>query len=829
MADVRTLTIQALRAELEQRGLSTTGKKVELVARLEAAISTEAPTSPAIPVGFDVDLASATALAKIRLDIDSFSTPLRKALAQVPGFLFATADPTRGAPLEQVQRVLDAVSRIRQVLGLSSMKRAKKQASPQAAIVHCMSDLIRALSNKGALDASLATSLEVALSRPADEGDDGEGEGEGHGGGGGERVRQAARLAELEAEANALRAQLGGAAPDAVARRREIFHDRLADTVIGILASPSPSGAPPSHAQERAVGHAIISAVGGSAAALPDPAANLVTWRMSVCNTLADAAITAEIREVDISALEPFLWASALASTGDPRAKGARACRWDTFYAARHSVASPAPTAALQTRITWALEVFRHLRWVPEALPTGPTAPQRRVEISLLDERSPSPSSSSDDERRAPRRRLPKGESQGSVKEWRDLGIFADQRDANPRLACGAAMLMGPVGAAGVATAHCELAQHFARGASTVSLRDVFDSERDYALLRLSPTTMASSAEDHFAILTAATEGFDVLTGANQSFAANAVRDLVADGKGLALSLEPVSGAIVVNRSFSHDLGGAASGFVTFWSEHVEPRAMILYNEAARGRPRFASVPAPPTSAVPPCKAVTRFIGAAMSSFLNDVPRRIGPGLTPWVKALVIHDFIFEGNVHLRWHPGIESELTNMAVAARQASSLAAAPAYFNYALCDSFKPSFWPASQVAAPSPPLVSVAPPPALPVRPAQRVSSGRRGDSEQRARAPFRRDDNPIPSEGDVTAAASLASSPWVFRNLDAKRLADHCPHCGPGHGHALGDCKLYSLYLRSTGALKIPHTGIFPVGASLRLALAGKKTTAGSKN
>ena len=86
------------------------------------------------------------------------------------------------------------------------------------------------------------------------------------------------------------------------------------------------------------------------------------------------------------------------------------------------------------------------------------------------------------------------------------------------------------------------------------------------------------------------------------------------------------------------------------------------------------------------------------------------------MKALVIHNFFsFEENVHLRRHPGIERGLTNMA--ARQASSLAAAPAYFNYALCDSFNPSFWPANLVTASTAhaafvSLSPMVPPPALP---------------------------------------------------------------------------------------------------------------------
>ena len=131
---------------------------------------------------------------------------------------------------------------------------------------------------------------------------------------------------------------------------------------------------------------------------------------------------------------------------------------------------------------------------------------------------------------------------------------------------------------------------------------------------------MASSAEDHFAILTTATEGFDVMTDANQSFAANALRDLVADGKGLTLSIEPVSGAsIVVNRSLAHDLGGAASGLVTFLSEHVEPR-----NDSLRGRvwPPAVFQRAHPTDFSCPSLQSSDALHWGGHVILNDLPSR---------------------------------------------------------------------------------------------------------------------------------------------------------------------------------------------------------------
>ena len=147
------MSMTELRAELDRRGLPKSGKKADLVARLEEAMSSDVPNSPTIPNGFDATPASE--LSKITLDIASFSPVLRTSLARISIVLFAASEPGRGSSQEQGQCVLDGVASIRQSLGLAPAKR-KKIASPQGLIVRCVSDVVRDLSNKGALDVSFA-------------------------------------------------------------------------------------------------------------------------------------------------------------------------------------------------------------------------------------------------------------------------------------------------------------------------------------------------------------------------------------------------------------------------------------------------------------------------------------------------------------------------------------------------------------------------------------------------------------------------------------------------------------------------------------------------
>lgn len=187
------------------------------------------------------------------------------------------------------------------------------------------------------------------------------------------------------------------------------------------------------------------------------------------------------------------------------------------------------------------------------------------------------------DERRASgRSRHDKGDSPGAAKDWKALGLFVDGHASNPRLACGNDMLRGPKNSAGVAAAHRQLARSWSRGAVTVSLRGIFGPDRDYATLRLSPTTMGDM-DDLMSALAASTEGCNVLEGVNESFGVNAIRELVAEGLDLGLSIEAVSESIVSNLARGSGIPKSASGLSTLWEERVEPLSQTLYEEATRG------------------------------------------------------------------------------------------------------------------------------------------------------------------------------------------------------------------------------------------------------
>ena len=826
MEDITGMTVSVLREKLEQRGLHTTGKKAELVSRLQEAMSMEAPTSPSIPAGFDPTQASE--LSKIKLDKASFPQPLRAGLARLPDALLTASEPGRGSLLEQGQRVIVAVVSVRQSLGLSKMKRLPNKP-PQELITRCLANVVTDLSNKVSLDESLATSLETAMRSfsHADEEDEG-----GAGSGSSERELLAAQLAEHEARANAIRARLGAALQDSDEQRRDALRNGLTQTVVDILTSPTPSGAPRTPAQERIVGQAIVRAVGGSISALPDPDAVLLSWRRGVRDAIVNAAVAAAVPEEDLMTLKSFLWASAMVTAGDPRARthDAQACSWDAFCALRGAISAPSSTAPLQTRIDWALQVFSSAQFIPASSRSvahqRPPAPV--IPLDDDDSRPPTPLRGRHDERS-------RRDKTDSSKDWKALGLFVDSQASNPRLACGVDMLRGPKGSAGVTAAHRQLARHWSRDATAISLRDIFGPDRDYATLRLSPTTMGAM-DDLMAALASATDGYDVLEGVNESFGVNAIRELVAEGLGLGLSIEAVSEALISNLARDGDVPKSASGLSTLWAEKVEPLAQTLYEEAVRGRPRFASVPAPDATAVPPCLAVTRFVGAALVAMVSTATRKLGTGLTQWVSTMLISDLVFAGRLHLRWHSALRHELTSMAVVAGTTTSLAAAPAYFNYALCATFKPAAWLFGQ-QAPTTSDAPAAPPQALAVAARSSLASAisplasareHRSASGRPSQAPPTGEFGSL-SEAEVTRAATLPTSPWVYRNLDAHRPGDACPHCGPGHPHFLRTCKQYTAYLLTADAIKIPRTDIFPVGVSLRSVLTSTQSASGSIN
>ena len=109
------MNVAQLKAALLSRGLSTGGKKDDLMLRLETAINAERASGAVFVIPEELSSVRATFEA---IDLEPFPAVARRVLCKIPLALVAAADTQSGSATDQVARAIDWAKNLHSSAGI---------------------------------------------------------------------------------------------------------------------------------------------------------------------------------------------------------------------------------------------------------------------------------------------------------------------------------------------------------------------------------------------------------------------------------------------------------------------------------------------------------------------------------------------------------------------------------------------------------------------------------------------------------------------------------------------------------------------------------------